>query len=80
MSDIRDTYARCHAVLYIDYDEPRNGRRSRRIQKLALFRDLKEALEFFQRKIAENNAVQMFIEPPMLDGEFTTIKFGENDL
>ena len=76
MNSIRETYARCHAVLYKGYVDGSK----RRVQKLALFRDIGEALKFFQEKQSEGNAVQMFIEPPMLGGEFTSIGFGEDDL
>jgi hypothetical protein len=76
MASIRQTYARCHAVLYKGYAEGSK----KRTQQLALFRDLGEAARFFKEKQNEGSALQLFIEPPMLGGDFTSIDFGQDDL
>jgi hypothetical protein len=77
--NIRETYARCHAVLYRDFEQHLPDKKFKRITKLQLFRDLKEALLFFQEKQATGDALQLFIEPPMLDGIFAGLDFGNED-
>ncbi len=72
-----DTFARCHAVLYKGYDDIRNPK-SRRVHKLQLFRNLEDAIRFFDEKRKEGNAVQLFIEPPLVGGEFLSIDLGED--
>lgn len=74
MTSVLETYARCHAVLYKGYLDGSK----RRTTKLALFRDLAEAMRFYKAKHEEGSAIQLFIEPPMLGGEFTSIDLGEN--
>jgi hypothetical protein len=76
---IRETYARCHAVLYMGYEEKADGTKWRRVKKLRLFRDLAEAMRFYNAALQNGDALNLFIEPPMLDGTFTTVSFLGND-
>lgn len=76
---IRETYARCHAVLYYGYEQRADGTMGRRIKKLQLFRDLAEAMRFYKQAFQNGDAINLFIEPPMVDGKFTTLEFSENN-
>jgi hypothetical protein len=72
----RDTYARCHVVLYKSLEPTL----TRRVWHIAVFRSIKKAFSFYKKRIKNGDEPQLFIEPPMLGGGFTTIDLGEDDL
>lgn len=78
MTDIRETFAHCHVVMYKAYDDSKH--KTKRTWHLKLFRNVKEALLFYQEKIRTKNEPMLFIEPPMLGGDFTSLDFGEDEL